>query len=49
MESKVNYGQEFGPNLIKIAKKVNKKAFITVSVILFTLFILDIIIWGIIH
>ena len=37
------------PTLIKIAKKVNKKAFITVSVILFTLFILDIIIWGIIH
>ena len=37
------------PTLIKIAKKVNKKAFIVISVILFTLFILDIIIWGILH
>ena len=37
------------PTLIKIAKKVNKKVFIVISVVLFTLFILDIIIWGILH
>ncbi|MBR4830281.1 MAG: putative ABC transporter permease [Bacilli bacterium] len=37
------------PTLIKIAKKVNKKAFCITSIVLFTLFILDIIIWGILH
>ena len=37
------------PTLIKIAKKVNKKAFCIVSIVLFSLFILDIIIWGILH
>ena len=37
------------PSLIKLAKKVNKKAFTIISIILFILFMLDILIWGILH
>lgn len=37
------------PTLIKIAKKVNKKAFTIISIVLFILFMLDILIWGILH